>query len=309
MTSETEEVGLTALYALRGHTRDEVRAARWTRLPGLTNRVWRVDVGAAVYCLRIPGSGTTAIIDRQAEETNARAAWRAGVAPEILHFGADGVMITRFVANAVALARPLLKERGDARECAAKALRLLHDTAEAFVGTFGIFATSDGYSRLLRERGVAVSPGERAVLKEAEAVRSALAAAPAELKPCHCDTTGANLLDDGERVWLVDWEYSGMNDPMWDLSYLSVQADLDPAQDDELLDTYLGRTPQADETARMAVLKAPVEIMSALWALVQHSAGNRSGDFPGYAEATFARCLERMRVAEFRRQLAALRAE
>ena len=307
MTSEIEDAGLAALYALRGHTRREIETAQVTRLPGLTNRVWRVEIGSAVYSLRIPGAGTTAIIDRKAEEINARAAFRAGVAPEILHFGADGVMITRFIENATALARPLLKERAGARQRAAQALRRLHDMAEPFAGTFGIFATSDRYASLLRQRGVAVSPLEQAIFREAEAVRSALAAAPAPLKPCHCDTTGANLLNDGERVWLVDWEYSGMNDPMWDLSYLSVQADFDPPHDEELLAAYFGRAPEAAEGARMAVLKAPVEIMSALWALVQHSAGNRSADFKGYADATFARCLERMRTAEFHRRLAALR--
>ena len=110
---------------------------------------------------------------------------------------------------------------------------------------------------------------------------------PAELRPCHCDPTGANLLNPGERVWLVDWEYSGMNDPAWDLAYLSVEADFDAALDGELLTAYFGRLPGAAQTGRVEVYKALCELLSALWALIQVSNCNAVADFRSYAERTF----------------------
>jgi Ser/Thr protein kinase RdoA (MazF antagonist) len=116
-------------------------------------------------------------------------------------------------------------------------------------------------------------------MEGAEAARLALAADPARLRPCHCDPTGANLLDTGERVWLVDWEYSGMNDPMWDLAYLSVQSDFDPALDEALLAAYLGRPPGQRDRSRMALYPALVELLSALWALVQQCVGTRLATF------------------------------
>ena len=76
---------------------EAARAARIERLPGLTNRVYRVELAGERFALRVPGEGTAAIIDRRVEEANARAAARAGVAPEVIHFGSDGVMLTRFV--------------------------------------------------------------------------------------------------------------------------------------------------------------------------------------------------------------------
>ena len=71
-------------------------------------------------------------------------------------------------------------------------------------------------------------------------MRAALDAHPAPLAPCHCDPLCENFLDTGERMWIVDWEYSGMNDPMWDLGDLSVEAELRRRQDEEMLRAYFG---------------------------------------------------------------------
>ena len=68
--------------------------------------------------------------------------------------------------------------------------------------------------------------GYHDVVREAEAVRRALNRHPATLAPCHCDPLSENFLDDGKRMWVVDWEYSGMNDPFWDLGDMSVEAGL-----------------------------------------------------------------------------------
>ena len=145
------------------------------------------------------------------------------------------------------------------------------------------------------------------LIDDAEVLREALELHPAELRPCHCDPTGANLLDTGERVWLVDWEYSGMNDPAWDLAYLSVEADFDTALDGELLAAYFGRRPDAAETGRVEVYKALCELLSALWALIQVSNGNAVADFRSYAERTLQRCGQRMRSAGFASHLDAVR--
>ena len=123
--------------------------------------------------------------------------------------------------------------------------------------------------------------------------------APIAFRSCHCDPTGRNLLDTGERVWLVDWEYSGLNDPYWDLSYCSFQAGLPEAADARLLAAYLRRAPDSAEAARMAAMKAPIELMSALWALIQDAHGNRAADFAAYAERVFEESAARLRAPDF----------
>ncbi len=294
------------LAAIPGFSAASAEIARLERLPGLTNRVYRVELPDGRFALRIPGDGTAAIIDRRVEETNARAAAAAGVAPKVIHFGGDGVMLTRFVDG-----EPLTQEQMSSHPGALKrvgqALRHLHDSKIAFAGRFDAFATIDHYVRVLAERGATPTAPQSEILAEAEAVRTALAADPPVPKPCHCDPTGRNLLDTGERVWLVDWEYSGMNDPIWDLAYCAIQCRLSPESEVALLSAYFGRPPEVAEEARFKVMKAPVELMSALWALIQESVGNKVADFSAYATTTFELAGERMRSVAFKDAVGLLR--
>ncbi len=294
------------LAALPSFDAETAAAARLTRLAGLTNCVFKVDTGAETFCLRVPGVGTDSIADRRAEEANARAAAAAGVTPEVLHFAGDGTMLTRFVEGALVMPEHL-RENPEALQRVAAALRTLHDRAPEFAGAFDVFEIMQSYAALLETRGSAMPGGARAILREANALRDALAARPASLRPCHCDPTGRNLIDTGERVWLVDWEYAAMNDPMWDLAYFSAESELDGAADIGLLTAYLAREPDKTEPARMAVTKAACELLAALWALVQRTEGNRTTDFTAYAEAAFARAARRMAAPEFAKDLATLR--
>jgi thiamine kinase-like enzyme len=296
-----EESARRRLAEIPGIARDAAARAPFLRLPGLTNRVYRVDLPGGRFALRIPGDRSSAIVDRRTEEANARAAALAGVAPEVIHFGADGVMLTRFVDG-----KPLTPEKIVAPGALTRvgaALRRLHDSGAAFAGRFQPFGTSDRYRAVLLSHGVSLSARQQEILGEAEAVRAALAAHPVAEKPCHCDPTGRNLIDTGKRVWLVDWEYSGLNDPAWDLAYCAIQAGLPPDSEAELLSTYFDRPPTDAEVARVKVMKAPVELMSALWALIQESSGNRVADFRSYAETTFELSAARSRTPEFRESL------
>ena len=290
-----EEAARRQLSSMPGFTPERARNARITRLIGLTNRVYKIDVGGDRFCLRIPGAGAAAIIDRRVEAANARAAAQAGVAPQVLFFGPDGVMLTRFV-DGEPLLPERLKESAGALTRLAAALRRLHNTAPAFSRNFEPFAIIDSYVAVLEQRGVLLSDRQRGILGELRGAREALNARPPAAKPCHCDTTGRNLLDTGERVWLVDWEYSGMNDPMWDLAYFSIQSALDVQQDADFLSAYLKRPAHAEEAARMETLKAPVELLSTLWALIQDNSGNQAADFAGYAARMFEHVGERMRT-------------
>ena len=94
-------------------------------------------------------------------------------------------------------------------------------------------------------RGARIPDGYDEVQKEAEAVRAALSARPAALRPCHCDPLAENFLDTGARIFIIDWEYAGNNDPMWDLGDVSVEAGFDADQDAALLQAYFAGNPPA----------------------------------------------------------------
>jgi thiamine kinase-like enzyme len=109
-------------------------------------------------------------------------------------------------------------------------------------------------------------------------------------------------------MWLVDWEYSGMNDPMWDLGDLSVEGGFDAGQDDELLQGYFGREASAVDRGRMVIHKAMCDLLWTLWGLIQHAHQNPADDFWAYSLNRFARCKALMAEPDFARHLAAVRA-
>ncbi len=295
------------LAAIPGFSTEIAAAAQIARLPGLTNLVYKVDCLSGRFALRIPGEGTTAIIDRRVEETNARSAARAGVAPEVVFFGVDGVMLTRFIDGAEPLTPARLKSDPGALERTALTLKHLHRTTRGFERDFNAFAIIDAYVGVLAAHGRALSEEERSTVAAALSTSQVLLARPARKVPCHCDPTGPNLLDTGERVWLIDWEYSGLNDPMWDIAYLSIEAGLDDGSERALIRAYFGREPRRTEAARVTTLKPAAEILAALWALIRDAQDNHAANFRGYAVRAFARSRERMEAPEFAACLATLR--
>lgn len=277
------------------------------RLGGLTNRVYRVEADGVPLVLRIPGEGTEAYIDRAVEAVNARAAAAAGVSPEVLHVDPErGLMLTRHVAGRT-MTPAAFREPGTAAR-AAEALARLHASGAEFAFRFELFAMIEEYLRVLAGRDVALPEGYHAAVAEAEAVRAALEARPAALAPCHCDPLCENFLDTGTRMWIVDWEYSGMNDPLWDLGDLAVEGEFGPAQEEEMLSAYFGRPASAAERGRVVAYKAMCDLLWTLWGLIQHADRNPADDFWAYATNRFARCRRLMAQDDFARHLAAVRA-
>ena len=132
----------------------------------------------------------------------------------------------------------------------------------------------DDYLRILATKDVALPEGYHDVVAEAGgAVRAALDAAPVALAPCHCDPLCENFLDTGTRMWIVDWEYSGMNDPMWDLGDLSVEGGFDEAQDEAMLAAYFGGEAPARATRAHGDLQG--DVRPAVDALGADPAGQR----------------------------------
>ncbi len=286
----------------------DLAGARIERLGGLTNRVYRVTVAGENFCLRIPGKGTEDYIDRRVEATNARAAAAAGIAPEVLFIDPEeGLMLTRFLEGVVTMTPELFASREGAVERAAAALRRLHGNGGNFAFHFELFSMIDDYLGVIAKRKAVLPEGYHELVNEAEAVREALAAHPVALAPCHCDPLCENFLDSGERMWIVDWEYSGMNDPMWDLGDLSVEAGFTPEQDEALLAAYFGGPPDPFDRGRMVVYKAMCDLLWTLWGLIQHADGNPVEDFWAYALGRFERCKALMASAEFPRHLEAVR--
>ena len=277
------------------------------RLAGLTNRNYKVGIGDERFVLRIPGEGTSDYINRRHEAVAARIAAEAGVNAEVLFFDEnDGLMLTRFVDGAATMNSERFRDLGAVAR-AAQAFRRMHDCGKSFATEFDLFLKMDEYLDYLRKKQARIPDGYAEVQTEAEAVRAALSARPSTLRPCHCDPLAENFLDTGARIFIIDWEYAGNNDPMWDLGDVSVEAGFGADQDAALLRAYFGGEPPAAQVGRMVMYKAMCDLLWTLWGVIQVANENPVDDFWAYAVNRFERCKALMADPAFGRHLDAVR--
>ncbi len=277
-----------------------------TRLAGLTNVNHLVGTGDERYVLRVPGEGTSEYINRVDEEVAARSAADAGVNAEVVFFDpTDGLMVTRFIDGAATMNAERFRDLGAVGR-AGRAFRQLHTTAAPFATDFTLFPMIDEYKALLASKGATLPEGYDDVQRQAEVVRAALESVLAPLVPCHCDPLCENFLDIGDRMYLIDYEYSGNFDPMWDLGDFSVEAWLDEEQDDALMRAYFDGSPAPDQVARMVIYKALSDVLWSLWGIVQHVNDNPVEDFWAYAVGRFERCRNLMSTPAYAAAVAEL---
>jgi thiamine kinase-like enzyme len=275
-------------------------------LGSLTNLSYKLTTSVGTYVLRLPGEDTFDYIDRRAEDHNGRIAASVGVNAEVLYFDAeDGTMLSRFIEG-VPMDGESFERDPMAPARAALVLRRVHHLGPVFKSRFDVFSMIRGYLDILYKLQMPPPEDYYEVRREAEAVRRVLRASPVGLAPCHNDPWPGNfVMDSGGRLHLIDWEFSGMNDPMWDLADLSVEAGFGPEQDRTMMEAYCGggyvhSTPYA----RLELYKAISDLLWSLWGFIQYANGNPSDDFLPYARGRLERCKVRIGSEDFGRHLA-----
>ncbi|MDP8978945.1 MAG: phosphotransferase family protein, partial [Actinomycetota bacterium] len=276
-------------------------------LSGMTNRTYRVSVDGRGYVLRLAGRGTGDYIDRRAEAHNARVAAAAGVNAEVLFFDPeDGTMLTRYIEG-VRLDPAALRRDPGSPARVGRLLRRVHGIPAGFRSHFDVFARMRRYAGVLRGLGGAPPAGFDEVGAELAAARAALLAVPVPPAPCHNDPWPRNLLDTATGLCLVDWEYSGSNDPAWDLADVSAEAELDGDQEAVLLEAYCGGPAPRALRGRVGLYRAVGHALWAVWGALQDAGGNPAGDFSSYARERMARAQAALADPGFGRALAATR--
>jgi thiamine kinase-like enzyme len=248
---------------------------------GLSNTNYLVDADGEMFVMRFGCDNAELLgIDRGREETAARRAHDAGIAPEVVAFlQPEGHAVTRYLRDAVS---PTI-EQFTAPEMIVRVAHRMRDVhaLKPIDGVFDPFAVIDGWRSILEERGsrlptrldrlldlVAVADGERRML------------APDELALCHNDPYHLNFLDDG-HLWLIDWEYAGMGDPLYDLAGIGLN--LDSTGRDLLVRSYYGEVTA--ELRRGLDLLIPVFLCwNTMWCLIQVEEGAAEFDYFAMAE-------------------------
>jgi thiamine kinase-like enzyme len=277
------------------------------RIPaGLTNTNYRVEVDGTPHFMRIPGAGTDLLaVDRGNELHNTRAAAEAGVAPRVLQALPEwDVFVLEWLA-ARTMSNEALRAAGMPARIAG-VLQRLH-AGPRFRDDFDMFRVAERYLALVDEREIPIPAGYREHLAAIPRIEAALSERPLPSVPCHNDLLADNYLDDGERLWLVDWEYSGNNDPTFELGNTSQELGYDEEQVRELCAAYFGQDSPA-LLARMSLQMIMSDAGWTLWAAIQARISTIDYDFTGWAEERWARATANLDGPDFEGWLRAVSA-
>ena len=257
---------------------------------GLTNRAYRVRVDGREYFVSIPGARSELLaIPREKEIANARAAAETGISPGVAHYLLEtGVLVGEFL-HGHTLAIDDMHAPGMPERLAA-AVRGLH-SARPFANDFDLFRLTDSYYELLAWRGLAPPDGfdgHRRRLREMEA---AVRAHPQPARPCSNDLVPENLIDDGGRLWIVDFGYSGNNDPCSELGNACCEAAYDSAEAERLCAGYFGAA-EPRLLARMQLYAIMSDVTWSLWSVLQEHISELDVDFRAYGGRRWQRALD-----------------
>jgi thiamine kinase-like enzyme len=159
----------------------------------------------------------------------------------------------------------------------AQACRLLHQGGR-FGNDFDMFDIQRRYLAVARSRGFPIPDRYDDLQPHCEAAEKALAARVTATVPCHNDLLAANFIDDGDRIWLIDYELSGNNDPCFELGNIAAEAHLSDDALADLVTAYYGR-PRRSKIARAQVLGLAGMYVWTLWGAIQHAASPLDYDF------------------------------
>lgn len=241
------------------------------RLGGMTNHSYKVTRNdGEEYVVRIPGEGTEELINRFDERKSTELACRLGIDSELLYFGDDGAKVMRFICDPQPISEGIMQKKENLVQAAA-IFRKLHTCGIDTGVRFEVFEMVDLYERLIRKENVAVYDDYEDVKDTVYTIKKAVDATGIAPKvPCHNDSLIGNwVIDKSGKLYLIDWEYSGMNEAMWDLACLSIEAGYTETNDRELMDAYYKRNATSDEKKRFIASKLYVDYLWTLWGLVR----------------------------------------
>ncbi len=261
-------------------------AQQIAELPGgLTNRNFKITTPDGVFVARVfPDGGELLAIDREHEYRNSLLAAAAGVgAPVIDYRPQDGVLVLGFVEGKTLsnadVAEPAMLAR------IAAACRTLHG-AGRFAGDFDMFEVQAGYYATARRAGMRIPAGYDDLMPAFSAARAALGVRAEGTVPCNNDLLAANFIDNGERIWLIDYEYSGNNDPCFELGNIAGECGLDAEALALLVTAYYGRS-RPSRIARAQLFSLVARYGWTLWGAIQHATSALDFDFWSWAMERF----------------------
>ncbi len=251
---------------------------------GITNRNYRItEAGGRRLVVRLGEDIPEHGVMRFNELAAARAAQAAGISPEVI-FAGDGFLVSRFIDGRTFT--PVdVRESLNLDRIVELVRRCHHDIPRHFQGPalfFWVFQVIRNYLNLLNARDS--NPYDvtlDSLAQKGERLEQALG--PVTIVFGHNDLLAANLIDDGQRLWLIDWDYAGFNSPLFDLANLASNNEFTPDLEASLLDSYFGRPASREHCRGFAAMQCASLLRETLWGAVSRLTSTIQFDYSAYA--------------------------
>ncbi len=234
------------------------------RLGGFTNRTYKVVTqNKGVLVVRIPGEGTEKMICRADERTSMERVGHLAIDAVLLYFGDDGIKVSEYIEGAQTMSASLLRTPEKIQQ-AADVLRRLHNSHIDTGIEFNTFHLAECYEHIIKNHQVAMYPDYDKIKDQVMQIYQKQGIC--SRVPCHNDPLCENWVQGNDRLYLIDWEYAGMNDFWWDLAAVSIEAEFEQEQDELLLHAYFGEDIKKEHWKLLLANKIYVDFLWTLWA-------------------------------------------
>ena len=248
---------------------------------GITNANFIVDDAGERYFVRVGDDIPLHGIMRFNELAASRAAYEAGISPEVIHHE-SGAIVMRFIEGAT-LQPEDIRQAANLERIVPLVKRCHHEIPKHFRGpalVFWVFQVLRDYANTLRDASSRMVPELPRLMKVAEQLEESVG--PVRLTFGHNDLLAANFIDDGKRLWLIDWDYAGFNSPLFDLGGLASNNEFSSTQEQWLLETYFDAAIDDELRRRYAAMKCASLLRESMWSMVSEVYSNIDFDYVGY---------------------------
>lgn len=260
---------------------------------GMTNKNYKVQIDDEFYVLRVPGNGTEEMISRSDEIKNAVYANKIGVDAKLIYFNEEtGVKVSEFIENAETLS-PKSAKKQSIMEKVTDILRKLHNFDLEMDNDFDIYEKIEKYENLLIKAKGKNFEDYYEVKDKVIYLKNIMNELDVKLVPCHNDMVAENFIKSGEKIYLIDWEYGGMNDPMWDLAAYSLENELSEDQEELFLKLYFKGNVEEKYKKRILINKIYQDFLWSTWTNIKEAKGD---DFGSYGIDRYNRAKKNLKI-------------
>lgn len=259
---------------------------------GMSNKNFKVTYHGKDYVLRLPGAGSEAMVDRAHEQINSLLASDLGINPPIRYFDpATGVKLADFIPGAQPLGKATIQRHRRLGQVA-EILRRLHQSSVRLSNDFNVFTEMRKYQTVLSAGDISMGGGKKS-LNDIPLLQARLNLLGVSLAPCHNDLVPENFITaTDDSLYLIDWEYSGMNDPHWDLAALFLESQFSAEAQAYFLSVYYPEGVPASTPEKILVYQILMDLLWSLWTDIKEAEGE---DFGSYGQDRYARGLANLR--------------